>query len=161
MVSLVRSNDKQKCGFLKTSNRGNVLLSRAQHGMLNKIGTNPASCCPRHKSTPIEVLVPDDFARLAPEGVVLKDDCRDYSVDIPVLTCVILHFCTMPFVALNVEEQKKGCEHECPRTFGDLCELKCQVILFGIPLPCGHIAKLLRCHEAQILEEVLCQAPME
>ncbi|KAH9865451.1 hypothetical protein J1614_009035 [Plenodomus biglobosus] len=33
IVSLVRSNEKRNVGFLKTSNRINVLLSRAQHGM--------------------------------------------------------------------------------------------------------------------------------
>ncbi|KAM0324565.1 hypothetical protein ACHAQA_007950 [Verticillium albo-atrum] len=33
IVSLVRSNNEKKCGFLSTSNRINVLLSRAQHGM--------------------------------------------------------------------------------------------------------------------------------
>ncbi|GME50786.1 nf-x1 finger and helicase domain protein [Neofusicoccum parvum] len=33
IISLVRSNRMNKCGFLKTSNRINVLLSRAQHGM--------------------------------------------------------------------------------------------------------------------------------
>jgi len=30
VVSLVRSNDQNKCGFLRTSNRINVLLSRAK-----------------------------------------------------------------------------------------------------------------------------------
>lgn len=33
IISLVRSNNKKKVGFLKTTNRINVLLSRAQHGM--------------------------------------------------------------------------------------------------------------------------------
>ena len=33
VISLVRSNDERKCGFLKTSNRINVLLSRARHGI--------------------------------------------------------------------------------------------------------------------------------
>lgn len=33
VISLVRSNDANKCGFLSTSNRINVLLSRAKHGM--------------------------------------------------------------------------------------------------------------------------------
>lgn len=33
VISLVRSNDERKYGFLKTSNRINVLLSRASHGM--------------------------------------------------------------------------------------------------------------------------------
>ncbi|KFY34168.1 hypothetical protein V494_06994 [Pseudogymnoascus sp. VKM F-4513 (FW-928)] len=92
VVSLVRSNKEQKCGFLRTSNRINVLLSRARHGMYiignsntskpvpmwaevlsilersNNIGRSLALCCPRHKETAIEVSVPDDFSRLAPEG---------------------------------------------------------------------------------------------
>ncbi|KAI8958452.1 P-loop containing nucleoside triphosphate hydrolase protein [Daldinia sp. FL1419] len=33
IISLVRSNSERQCGFLKTTNRVNVLLSRAQHGM--------------------------------------------------------------------------------------------------------------------------------
>ncbi len=33
VISLVRSNDERKCEFLKTSNRINVLLSRARHDM--------------------------------------------------------------------------------------------------------------------------------
>ncbi|KAJ2982503.1 hypothetical protein NUW58_g6426 [Xylaria curta] len=33
VISLVRSNPEGRCGFLKTSNRINVLLSRAKHGM--------------------------------------------------------------------------------------------------------------------------------
>ncbi|KAI8303766.1 Helicase required for RNAi-mediated heterochromatin assembly 1 [Colletotrichum sp. SAR11_59] len=33
IVSLVRSNNERRCGFLSTSNRINVLLSRARHGM--------------------------------------------------------------------------------------------------------------------------------
>ena len=33
VISLVRSNNRRSVGFLKTSNRINVLLSRAQHGM--------------------------------------------------------------------------------------------------------------------------------
>ncbi|KAJ3939042.1 uncharacterized protein N0V96_011157 [Colletotrichum fioriniae] len=33
IISLVRSNNDNRCGFLSTSNRINVLLSRAKHGM--------------------------------------------------------------------------------------------------------------------------------
>lgn len=33
VISLVRSNEANRCGFLSTTNRINVLLSRAQHGM--------------------------------------------------------------------------------------------------------------------------------
>ncbi|KAI4093451.1 MAG: hypothetical protein LQ344_002864 [Seirophora lacunosa] len=92
VISLVRSNDERKCGFLKTSNRINVLLSRARHGMYiignahtarpvpmwekvlttlerdGNIGQSLALCCPRHKETPMEVSKPDDFSVFSPEG---------------------------------------------------------------------------------------------
>jgi hypothetical protein len=186
VVSLVRSNDKRNCGFLKTSNRINVLLSRARHGMYiignsdtsrpvpmwaevlsilersNNIGTSLALCCPRHKETPIEVSAPDDFARLAPEGGCAK---RCSSRLLCGHSCPNMCHSTSLHSAVRCLERcprtKNGCEHECPRPCGDLCEPKCQVVLFNIPLPCGHVAGQLRCHEAQIPEEVRCQVQME
>ncbi|KAH8663361.1 hypothetical protein BGZ60DRAFT_489915 [Tricladium varicosporioides] len=186
VVSLVRSNDEQKCGFLKTSNRINVLLSRAQHGMYiignsdtarpvpmwaevlsilersNNIGPSLALCCPRHKETPIEVSVPDDFARLAPEGGCAK---RCLSRLLCGHSCPNMCHSIFLHNAVHCLERclrtKEGCEHECPRHCGDLCEAKCQVMLFNIPLPCGHIARQLRCHEAQKPEEVSCMVQME
>ncbi|RMZ85019.1 hypothetical protein DV738_g273, partial [Chaetothyriales sp. CBS 135597] len=86
IVSLVRSNKERRVGFLRTKNRINVLLSRAQHGMYlignadtysnipmwqkviamlrasGSIGNSLGLCCQRHKETPIEVSKPDDFA---------------------------------------------------------------------------------------------------
>ncbi|KKK26527.1 hypothetical protein ARAM_006130 [Aspergillus rambellii] len=77
IISLVRSNSQNRCGFLKTSNRINVLLSRAQHGLYiignsetavhvpmweqvvrilqegNNIGSHLELQCPRHPETPI------------------------------------------------------------------------------------------------------------
>ncbi|RDW81247.1 uncharacterized protein DSM5745_04804 [Aspergillus mulundensis] len=92
IISLVRSNPRQNCGFLKTPNRINVLLSRAKHGMYI-IGNAQTSChvpmweavikmleadanigpkielqCSRHPEIKIHVSTPDDFARCAPEG---------------------------------------------------------------------------------------------
>jgi superfamily I DNA and/or RNA helicase len=85
IISLVRCNQQRKCGFLRTSNRINVLLSRAKHGMyivgntetsshvsmwgevLNllheggNVGTSLELCCPRHPETPLVVTTPDDF----------------------------------------------------------------------------------------------------
>ncbi|KAK6953355.1 hypothetical protein Daesc_005658 [Daldinia eschscholtzii] len=96
IISLVRSNLERQCGFLKTPNRINVLLSRAQHGMYivgnsNTYGNvemwkrvisilNTTGCigqklplqCPRHKHTSIEVSEPDDFVRLSPEAGTQK-----------------------------------------------------------------------------------------
>ncbi|KAJ5169071.1 uncharacterized protein N7482_004665 [Penicillium canariense] len=83
VISLVRSNHQNRCGFLRTPNRINVLLSRAKHGMyiignsetsrgvemwgkvLNileeggNIGSHLELRCPRHPETPIAVKEPD------------------------------------------------------------------------------------------------------
>ncbi|KAF0645876.1 hypothetical protein FPSE5266_03839 [Fusarium pseudograminearum] len=92
VISLVRSNPQQECGFLKTSNRINVLLSRAQHGMYiignqssyervpmwagvikilaagENIGTKLELQCPRHPETPALVSHPEHFSQMSPEG---------------------------------------------------------------------------------------------
>ncbi|KXG48936.1 uncharacterized protein PGRI_028060 [Penicillium griseofulvum] len=92
VISLVRSNTQNKCGFLRTPNRINVLLSRAQHGMYiignsetsihvpmwaqvveilkqgQNIGTSLELQCPRHPDTPIAVSTPEDFPKFSPEG---------------------------------------------------------------------------------------------
>lgn len=99
VVSLVRSNPQNRCGFLGTTNRINVLLSRAKHGMYiignsntynnvpmwrdvietmdsaGNLGTSLELQCPRHPDTPLSVTQPDDFVLLAPEsGCILP--CR-------------------------------------------------------------------------------------
>lgn len=92
IISLVRSNKNHKVGFLKTTNRINVLLSRAQLGMyilgnsetyanvpmwqhvIKLLGENGAIGsmlelrCPRHPDTETKICQPDDFQSLSPEG---------------------------------------------------------------------------------------------
>ena len=93
ILSLVRSNPEKKCGFLRTSNRINVALSRAQHGMYiigdsqtashkvdmwaqvvamlreeSNIGPNLELKCPRHPDVVISVASADDFPKVSPEG---------------------------------------------------------------------------------------------
>ncbi|KAK3045532.1 hypothetical protein LTR09_012903 [Extremus antarcticus] len=92
IISLVRSNRDRKVGFLRTENRINVLLSRAQHGMYligntdtysnvpmwqkvidllrakDHVGTSWDLCCPRHMNTMIRAQQPTDFAKFSPEG---------------------------------------------------------------------------------------------
>ncbi|KAK5943902.1 hypothetical protein PMZ80_003183 [Knufia obscura] len=92
VISLVRSNDQHHVGFLKTTNRINVLLSRAQHGMYvignsetassvgmwsdvldmlrdaDCLGESLALQCPRHPDTPLEVSKAEDFVTISPEG---------------------------------------------------------------------------------------------
>ncbi|KAJ3578079.1 hypothetical protein NPX13_g2489 [Xylaria arbuscula] len=92
VISLVRSNNERRYGFLSTSNRINVLVSRAKHGMYligNKDTYEPISMwaqiitmlrnehnigpklqlqCPRHPDQVIEASVPDHFLQFSPEG---------------------------------------------------------------------------------------------
>ncbi|KAG8158268.1 hypothetical protein KVR01_012029 [Diaporthe batatas] len=139
IISLVRSNPQNRCGFLSTSNRINVLLSRAKHGCYiignsntyrnvpmwnqiiqllqanNNIGDQLELQCPRHLDTPILVSQPDDFAMLSPEaGCTLPCDRR--------LECGHACYgrCHSDLVHKAVKciaecpRTKKGCNHACP-----------------------------------------------
>lgn len=186
IISLVRSNDERKCGFLKTSNRINVLLSRACHGMYvignthtarpipmwdqvitilendGNLGQTLALCCPRHKETLIEVSEPDDFSIFSPEGGCDKK-C------ISRLTCghACINKCHSEPLHQAVrclercQRVKKGCDHACPKFCGDPCDSKCQIQMSNITLPCGHVRKELACHLAQTPEAVPCQVMVE
>ncbi|KAF8856068.1 P-loop containing nucleoside triphosphate hydrolase protein [Acephala macrosclerotiorum] len=186
VISLVRSNEERKCGFLKTSNRINVLLSRARHGMFvignsdtasavpmwsqvisileksGNIGPTLSLCCARHQDTPIEVSTPDDFARFSPEGGC---DTRCASR----LRCghACLNMCHSDTLHNAVhclercQRSKPGCDHACPKDCGDRCDEKCQVVVYKIALPCGHIAERLKCHEAQAPETVQCRVQVQ
>jgi hypothetical protein len=183
VISLVRSNPQNKCGFLSTSNRINVLLSRAQHGMYiignantcqnvpmwadiistlqagGNIGTELELQCPRHPNTPILVSQPDHFVQFSPEsGCKLSCDKR--------LDCG--HSCTgrchsdVIHSAVKCLEDcprpKKGCNHPCPRRCGEACQEKCQVKLHDIDLllPCGHQITSARCWEFQNPASIRC-----
>ncbi|EHK50067.1 hypothetical protein TRIATDRAFT_212567 [Trichoderma atroviride IMI 206040] len=122
IISLVRSNQQKKCGFLSTSNRINVLLSRAKHGMYiignsdtyhnvpmweevinmlsaqNLVGKSLELQCSRHPDTPIQVSQPDHFVIFSPES-----GC--FTAVTHVLEDVILIFFT---VRLNVLSRAPG-----------------------------------------------------
>jgi len=92
ILSLVRSNRRQNIGFLKTINRINVAVSRAQHSIYlignadtyrgvpiwadilrqfersKNIGKAFELWCSRHVTTPIRYAEPDNFVRYSPEG---------------------------------------------------------------------------------------------
>ncbi|KAF4883990.1 NFX1-type zinc finger-containing protein 1 [Colletotrichum fructicola] len=92
IISLVRSNNERRCGFLSTSNRINVLLFRAKHGMYI-IGNSQTSIhvpmwakvinlmqqegnfgnelelqCPRHHENKSMVSHPEHFIQFSPDG---------------------------------------------------------------------------------------------
>ena len=184
IISLVRSNAKRQCGFLKTSNRINVLLSRAKHGMYilgdsetcahvkmwadviailrndDNFGTELELECPRHLETPMKVSTPDDFARIAPEGGCIQRCVQRLSCG---------HACTKPchselvhsavFCTEPCQRAMRGCDHPCPKLCGDKCPPKCVVPVEEAEriLPCGHLEPVLPCWQAQDLSLVVCQ----
>ena len=184
VVSLVRSNPQNRCGFLRTSNRINVLLSRAQHGMYiignsqtsihvdmwanvveilrqnGNIGATLQLQCPRHPETPISVSQADDFPQVSPEG-----GCNQRCVNR--LSCG--HACIqkchseMLHNAVHCLERcprpRKGCNHPCPKRCGDPCPAKCMVNVFQKDriLECGHPMPNLPCWQSQDLSTVRCR----
>ncbi|KAL8973925.1 MAG: hypothetical protein Q9197_001836 [Variospora fuerteventurae] len=98
ILSFVRSNIEGKCGFLRTTNRINVSLSRAQHGMYiigdaqtassvpmwaeiisilrsrGSIGESLELCCPRHPDDPINTAAIIHVRILA--GILAIPDAR-------------------------------------------------------------------------------------
>ncbi|KAG6125729.1 hypothetical protein E4U12_007043 [Claviceps purpurea] len=184
VISLVRSNPQRKCGFLSTSNRVNVLLSRAKHGMYiignsdtyksvpmwNKIlkqlgsqgniGPELGLQCPRHPETQILVSQPDDFAVHAPEsGCNLPCQMR--------LRCG--HSCTGRCHSDILHEAAKciepcprslnGCDHACPRHCGDTCPSECRTLIkhLDMMLACGHKIKEAMCFQVQDPSLIRCK----
>lgn len=186
VISLVRSNDERKCGFLKTSNRINVLLSRARDGMYiigNKdtarsvpmwdkvitilekdgnIGENLALCCPRHKETPIEVSKPDDFSIFSPEGGCNRKCISQLSCGHACINkCHSETLHNAVRCLRRCQRIKKGCDHACLKVCGDPCDSKCQIQIPNIALPCGHVQKSLACHLAQVPEAFKCHVSVK
>ena len=180
IVSLVRSNEQRRPGFLNTSNRINVLLSRARHGMYlignsstfstvpmwsnvrrllgDNCGTKLQLQCPRHTSTEILVEKPEDFLILAPDGgCTLPCEKR--------LACG--HACTgrchsdALHSAVKCLEPcprfKDGCDHKCPRSCGEPCENRCNATVnMNLVLDCGHLMESAPCWQAQNLDSLKC-----
>ncbi|UPX11033.1 uncharacterized protein EKO05_0001659 [Ascochyta rabiei] len=182
VISLVRSNKSQNVGFLKTSNRINVLLSRAQHGMYlignaetyrsvkmwqkvinileaeEAVGNTLSLCCPRHTDKIIEVSEPDDFLAASPEG-----GCREACVDR--LDCghscqarchsEAMHAvwqCEMP-----CQRRHDPCEHPCQKpTCGEDCGL-CMIPIDNVQLPCGHTKDRVLCHKTLDRNSIRCE----
>ena len=183
VISLVRSNPKNKCGFLRTSNRINVLLSRAQHGMYiignsetsihvpmwaqvvkilkqdQNIGEALELQCPRHPDTPIAVSTPEDFPKFSPEGgcnlrCVKRLSCGHACAQ----KCHsdLLH--NAVFCLERCPRPFSGCNHSCPKRCGDPCPERCMVNVYQMhrKLPCGHPVPNLPCWQDQDISTVGC-----
>ncbi|KAJ5670148.1 uncharacterized protein N7477_005511 [Penicillium maclennaniae] len=186
IVSLVRSNSKRKVGFLRTENRINVLLSRAQHGMylignaetylnvpmwadvhsklarMNALGTELALCCPRHSETPIFCSEPRDFERKSPEGGCSLPCTRRLE------PCG--HQCQAKCHSSVLHDGfacgkpcsriRPSCEHECSKLCGEDCGL-CMTKIHDVKLPCGHIKTTVSCHQMHSLDAIKCDVKVE
>ncbi|KAL1846495.1 hypothetical protein VTK73DRAFT_279 [Phialemonium thermophilum] len=164
VVSLVRSNRENRPGFLRVSNRINVLLSRARHGLFilgnahtaaavdmwarvlrilkeNKpgsFGTALELRCARHPEARLLVREPGDFARLAPDG-----GCHlpcDRRLDCGHRCAGRCHADHLHRVFRCVEPCSRrrrggGCDHPCPRECGQPCEDNCSLLLRDLDLP--------------------------
>lgn len=188
VISLVRSNAKNQCGFLRTSNRINVLLSRAQHGMYiignsqtsihvpmwaqvvkilrqeHNIGKALELQCPRHPDTPIVVSTPEDFPKFSPEGgcnLRCVNRLRCGHACIQKCHSDVLHnavFCLEP-----CPRSLGGCNHPCPKRCGDRCPEKCMVNVYqkDRTLLCGHPMPDLPCWQDQDISKVRCLVPVD
>jgi hypothetical protein len=122
------------------------------------IGPKLPLSCQRHPGTAIEVSTPDDFLRLAPEGgcslqcewrLECGHSCPNKCHSRPLHKAAT---CLEP-----CPRSRKGCDHACPKHCGQDCDELCTIIVKEVTLPCGHVAKRPKCHEAQQPETIRCQ----
>ncbi|RAL00716.1 putative NF-X1 finger and helicase domain protein [Aspergillus ibericus CBS 121593] len=188
VISVVRSNNQNRCGFLRTPNRINVLLSRARHGMYlignsatsrgvdmwgkvldmleqdGNIGNTLDLTCPRHPETPITVSEPEHFIQYSPEGGCSLQCGKRLQCGHP---CKQKCHSEILHSAVHCLEQcqrpRKGCSHSCPKPCGDPCPVRCTVMVFDADrrLPCGHPMTHLPCWQAQDLSLVNCPTLVE
>ena len=169
ILSLVRSNDKGKVGFLKIENRICVALSRAKKGFYcfgnftllrdscdtwsyilqylkskHKLGSSLLLCCSNHPDVKTEIRTVDDFKNVPEGGCNKQCDTR--------LDCG--HVCKMychprdPFHENYKCNQPcaKRCKsgHPCPKLCYETCPA-CIVKVSKVIPGCGHI-QTVKCH---------------
>ncbi|TQV90192.1 NF-X1 finger and helicase domain-containing protein [Cordyceps javanica] len=112
IVSLVRSNNARKVGFLKTTNRINVLLSRAQHGMY-LIGNAETYTNVKMWQTVIELM--------RAEGCTPCVEKCEWSCEHQG-TCAMPCSATCTRLPCNERCAKLlSCGHRCPAICGEVC----------------------------------------
>ncbi|KAF2239504.1 hypothetical protein EV356DRAFT_556821 [Viridothelium virens] len=185
VISLVRSNKEQQCGFLRTSNRINVLLSRAKHGMYiignantsykvdmwarvikmldqdDNFGERLELQCPRHPESRIYVAKPEDFHLVAPEGGCGQPcgkDLRCGHACKQICHSDLLH--SAVYCLERCPRSRTKCDHPCPKPCGDPCPKNCEVIVQDIELACGHTQNV-SCWLSQKKGDIKCQAKVD
>ncbi|XP_069193979.1 NFX1-type zinc finger-containing protein 1 [Procambarus clarkii] len=171
LLSLVRSNEEQKVGFLSSDNRVCVALSRAKHGLYitgnmdqlrmssdlwkkveadlsadESLGKSLTLRCENHRDQMMSVTTGLDILRKSPEGGCLKP-C---SSSLP--KCG--HSCPMICHISDMEHREVKCRLPCPNTLCERdhpcpgeCWEACEPCRVHVPktLPCGHTHRVLCC----------------
>ncbi|KAH9052543.1 hypothetical protein EDB87DRAFT_1570453 [Lactarius vividus] len=191
IISLVRNSGvfeegRASIGFLKSSNRINVALSRAKHGLYilgnasnlrrsetwrtvldemekeDQLGYGFPIVCPRHPQTRQLISMPGQLPTHAPDGGCLRP-C-EYR-----LSCG--HVCpSMCHTDLD-DHRRMRCNqpcvrvtcpraHPCPKLCFEECG-NCMFPMYKVELPCGHIAKSIpfdtySSHKLENLETFKC-----
>ena len=180
ILSLVRSNDEGRVGFLKIENRICVALSRAKKGFYcfgnftllrdscdtwrdilqyleskQKLGSSLVLCCSNHPDVRTEICTVDDFKKVPEGGCYKMCDVR--------LECG--HVCKLhchprdPFHWSYKCKQRcaKQCDngHPCPKLCYEPCPA-CRVIVNKVIPGCGHHQEVM-CHVNPA--DFSCKAP--
>jgi len=187
IISLVRSNKEKRVGFLRTTNRINVLLSRAQHGMYligntdtysnipmwsqvirmleatDSVGKALGLCCPRHMDTAMQAAEPLDFEKLSPEGGC-QLPCDRRLIDCGHKCLARCHSESMHDVFKCPQPCQRlhtPCNHGCQKqTCGEDCGL-CMVLLDNVHLPCHHLKDDVPCYRAQDPSSIKCNVRVQ
>ncbi|KAJ3123836.1 hypothetical protein HK100_011473 [Physocladia obscura] len=185
IISLVRNGaakGRDSIGFLKTSNRINVLLSRAQHGMylignapllISKsdtwktvmtifeqkeiVGTGLPIYCQKHPEDTHLVVEPSQFIQFAPHGGC-SVPCR-----IKLHGCG--HICPQRchsddpehksvYCHENCTRLHPNCDHPCVKRCGDICGNCLQPIENVVHPDCRHLLPSVPCHLTFDLEKL-------
>ncbi|PKC17959.1 P-loop containing nucleoside triphosphate hydrolase protein [Rhizophagus irregularis] len=189
IISLVRNSSKEDdrggIGFLKSTNRSNVLLSRAKHGMYllgnaelmanksqmwadvigmlrsrNQVGDSFPILCPQHPNNRNNVKVPQQFAEFAPDGGCLES-CGKKLEKCGHLCPYKCHFDNPDHIDIICRKSctrlHPECKHPCNKSCGDKCG-DCTLIIGDITLPsCGHKYPNAKCYESRNVNSVLCR----
>ncbi|CAG9821989.1 unnamed protein product [Phaedon cochleariae] len=161
LLSLVRNNQDNKIGFLKSENRVSVALSRARNGFYimgnmtmlcnnseiwpkinetlknqDAIGTHLALRCQVHTDKVTRVKTAEDFSKM-PEGGCDRM-CE------AMLNCG--HICKRLCHVEDREHQRFKCNETCERSLCEDTEHKCKKRCFEICGPCNyHVERTLNC----------------
>ncbi|KAG0067610.1 hypothetical protein BGZ92_005099, partial [Podila epicladia] len=189
IISLVRNNVANdpnasgRIGFLKSPNRTNVLLSRAQHGMFI-IGNAALMANEKNGIWPsvIEELRTHDrigegfpiMCKNHPELVRTVESAEELRIVAPNGGCNIAcghgmscgHICPLQCHPDDKDHRlvkcfqpcdrlQPICQHVCPRQCGESCG-DCMEIVGPMVLTCGHILEKPRCHQKKNPSTIVC-----